>query len=124
MYTLQVKRLPVVDAGGYLVGIVSRADLLTVFDRSDEEIHSEIVNDVILRDFLIDPAVYTVAVADGVVTIKGNPETADLAPQPGGQDPVRPGRRGGRRRARLPAARAIGRGPVLLTRNSPRGRLA
>ena len=35
MYTLQVKRLPVVDAGGYLVGIVSRADLLTVFDRSD-----------------------------------------------------------------------------------------
>jgi CBS-domain-containing membrane protein len=66
MYTLQVKRLPVVDAGGYLVGIVSRAD------------HSEIVNDVILRDFLIDPAVFTVTVADGVVTIKGNPETADL----------------------------------------------
>jgi CBS-domain-containing membrane protein len=78
MYTLQVKRLPVVDAGGYLVGIVSRADLLTVFDRTDEEIHSEIVNDVILRDFLIDPAVFMVTVADGVVTIKGNPETADL----------------------------------------------
>jgi CBS-domain-containing membrane protein len=72
MYTLQVKRLPVVDAGGYLVGIVSRADLLTVFDRTDEEIHAEIVNDVILREFLIDP------VADGVVTVKGNPETAEL----------------------------------------------
>jgi CBS-domain-containing membrane protein len=78
MYTLQVKRLPVVDAGGYLVGIVSRADLLAVFDRSDEEIHSEIVNDVILREFLVDPAVFMVSVADGVVTIKGNPETADL----------------------------------------------
>ncbi len=78
MYTLQVKRLPVVDAGGYLVGIVSRADLLTVFDRTDEEIHAEIVNDVILRDFLIDPAVFMVTVADGVVTIKGNPETAAL----------------------------------------------
>ena len=78
MYTLQVKRLPVVDAGGYLVGIVSRADLLAVFDRSDEEIHAEIVNDVILRDFLIDPALFTVSVADGVVTIRGNPETADL----------------------------------------------
>jgi CBS-domain-containing membrane protein len=78
MYTLQVKRLPVVDAGGYLVGIVSRADLLTVFDRTDEEIHSEIVNDLILRDFLIDPAVFIITVADGVVTIKGNPETADL----------------------------------------------
>jgi len=83
MYTLQVKRLPVVDAGGYLVGIVSRSDLLTVFDRTDEEIHAEIVNDVILREFLVDPAVFMVSVADGVVTIKGNPETADL-----GQDLV------------------------------------
>ena len=78
MYTLQVTRLPVVDAGGYLVGIVSRSDLLTVFDRPDEEIHAEIVNDVILRDFLVDPALFTVTVADGVVTIKGAPETADL----------------------------------------------
>jgi CBS-domain-containing membrane protein len=78
MYTLQVKRLPVVDAGGYLAGIVSRADLLAVFDRTDQEIHAEIVNDVILREFLIDPAVFTVSVADGVVTIKGSPQTADL----------------------------------------------
>jgi len=78
MYTLQVKRLPVDDAGGYLVGIVSRADLLTVFDRTDEQIHAEIVNDIILRDFLVDPALFTVAVADGVVTVKGAPETADL----------------------------------------------
>jgi CBS-domain-containing membrane protein len=78
MYTLQVKRLPVVDAGGYLVGIVSRADLLTVFDRPDEEIHAEIVNDVILREFLVDPALFTVTVTDGVVTVQGAPETADL----------------------------------------------
>jgi len=78
MYTLQVKRLPVVDAGGYLVGIVSRADVLTVFDRTDEEIHAEVVNDVILREFLVDPAMFTVAVADGVVTVRGNPETAEL----------------------------------------------
>jgi len=78
MYTLQVKRLPVVDAGGYLVGIVSRSDLLTVFDRPDEEIHAEIVNEVIPRDLLVDPARFTVTVADGVVTIKGAPETADL----------------------------------------------
>jgi CBS-domain-containing membrane protein len=78
MYHLQVKRLPVVDAGGYLVGIVSRADLLTVFDRPDGEIRAEIVNDVILHELLIDPALFTVTVADGVVTIQGTPETADL----------------------------------------------
>lgn len=78
MYHLQVKRLPVVDAGGYLVGIVSRADLLTVFDRPDREIRAEIVNDVILHEFLIDPALFAVTVADGVVTIQGTPETADL----------------------------------------------
>ena len=78
MYTLQVKRLPVVDRGGYLVGIVSRADLLAVFDRTDGEIHAEIVNDVVLREFLIDPAQFMVTVADGVVTVKGNPETAEL----------------------------------------------
>jgi len=78
MYHLQVKRLPVVDAGGHLVGIVSRADLLTVFDRPDQEIRAEIVDDVILHEFLVDPAVFIVTVADGVVTITGAPETADL----------------------------------------------
>ena len=78
MYTLQVKRLPVVDAGGYLVGIVSRSDLLTVFDRTDEEIHAEIVNDIILRDFLVDPALFVVTVSEGVVTVQGNPETTEL----------------------------------------------
>jgi CBS domain-containing protein len=78
MYHLQVKRLPVVDAGGYLVGIVSRADLLTVFDRPDQEIRAEIVDDVILHEFLIDPALFMVTVADGIVTVTGAPETADL----------------------------------------------
>jgi CBS-domain-containing membrane protein len=33
MYTRKVKRLPVVDANHHLVGIVSRADVLAVFDR-------------------------------------------------------------------------------------------
>jgi CBS domain-containing protein len=77
MYHLQVKRLPVVDAGGYLVGIVSRADLLIVFDRPDQEIRAEI-DDVILHESLIDPARFMVTVSDGVVTVTGAPQTADL----------------------------------------------
>jgi CBS-domain-containing membrane protein len=78
MYTLQVKRLPVVDAGGFLTGIVSRADLLAVFDRSDAQIHAEIVNDVILHDFVIDPAVFTVTVTEGVVTVQGSLKSEDV----------------------------------------------
>ena len=38
MYTRKVKRLPVVDERGHLVGIIGRADLLSVFDRPDEDI--------------------------------------------------------------------------------------
>src|SRR5271170_6639018 len=71
MYSLQVKRLPVIDAGGCLVGIVSRADVLAVFDRPDKEILAEITDEVILHRFFIDPARFTVTVADGIVTVKG-----------------------------------------------------
>jgi CBS domain-containing protein len=78
MYTLQVKRLPVVDAGGHLIGIVSRSDVLAVFDRPDSEIFAEITDDVILHELLIDPAMFMVTVRDGVVTIQGNLESANL----------------------------------------------
>jgi len=81
MYTLQVKRLPVVDAGGCLIGIVSRSDVLAVFDRPDSEILAEITDDVILHEFLIDPAMFVVTIRDGVVTIRGNLESANLGHQ-------------------------------------------
>ena len=76
MCSLQVKRLPVVDAGGFLVGIVSRADLLAVFDRPDEEILAEIADDVIAGRFGLDPALISVSVTDGVVILAGHPEPA------------------------------------------------
>jgi CBS domain-containing protein len=78
MYTLQVKRLPVVDAGARLVGIVSRADVLAVFDRPDTEILAEITDDIILREFLLDPGRFMVSVDEGVVTLQGNLEAAVL----------------------------------------------
>jgi len=73
MYMRRVKRLPVVNATGRLVGIISRADVLSVFDRPDSEIRAEITNDVMREEFLIDPKRLTVTVKDGVVTLEGTP---------------------------------------------------
>ena len=42
----QVKRLPVVDGRGLLKGIVSRADLLKVFLRTDDDLAGEVRRDV------------------------------------------------------------------------------
>jgi CBS-domain-containing membrane protein len=78
MYTRKVKRLPVVDANGHLVGIVSRADLLAVFDRPDEEIRKEITDDIMLNQFLTDPQALHVTVENGVVTLSGIPETSSV----------------------------------------------
>jgi CBS domain-containing protein len=66
-----VKRLPVVDQEGRVIGIVSRGDLLAVFARSDEEIRSEILDDVIGHTLLLDATPYVVSVREGMVTIAG-----------------------------------------------------
>jgi CBS domain-containing protein len=78
MYTRRVKRLPVVDAIGHLVGVISRADVLAVFDRSDKEIRAEITSEVMRDEFGIDPKGVKVAVKDGVVTLAGTPGTQVL----------------------------------------------
>ena len=78
MHFMRVKRLPVVNSGGQLVGIVSRSDVLAVFDRPDEDIRTEIVDSMLLHEFLIDPRLFKVTVESGVVTMEGTPETAAL----------------------------------------------
>ena len=75
MYARRVKRLPVVDADGRLLGIVSRADLLSVYSRPDEDIRHDITRGIILDTLLCDPARFAVTVRDGIVTIEGMPET-------------------------------------------------
>jgi len=75
MYGRRVRRLPVIRADGHLIGIISRADVLSVYSRPDEEIKDEITGTVILDGFLVDPARFTVTVNDGIVTIDGKPET-------------------------------------------------
>ena len=71
-----ITRLPVVGAGGGLVGIISRSDVLSVFSRPDEEIRREITDKIIIREFRADPALVTVTVTDGVVILDSTPETA------------------------------------------------
>jgi CBS domain-containing protein len=78
MHFMRVKRLPVVNSGGQLVGIISRADVLAVFDRSDEDIRKDIVDTMLLHEFLIDSRQFRVTVDSGVVTMEGTPETAAL----------------------------------------------
>ena len=75
MYTRKVKRIPVVDADGHLAGILSRADVLAVFDRPDEDIRREVNAEVLFDQVLGDPDRLRVAVKDGVVTLGGTPET-------------------------------------------------
>jgi CBS domain-containing protein len=75
MYVRRVKRLPVVDAGNHLVGIVSRADVLAFYDRPDVEIGEEIRSDIAVCESPADAGRFDVAVADGVVTLTGRPRT-------------------------------------------------
>jgi CBS-domain-containing membrane protein len=80
MHRNEVKRLPVVDAEGRLVGIVSRADLLRGFLRDDAEIAKEIREDVIRRTLWIDPDTIRVVVREGIVTLQGQVERRSLLP--------------------------------------------
>jgi CBS domain-containing protein len=75
-----VKRLPVVDAVGRLVGVVSRVDLLKGFLRPDKELHGEIVEDVIFGDLSMGPNRFDVHVQDGVVVLQGRCERRSLIP--------------------------------------------
>jgi CBS domain-containing protein len=85
MHKRRLQRLPVVDAGGRLAGIVSRSDVLSVFRRSDEEIRREVTQDVIADGFFTDPARFTVTVHNGIVTLEGAPGSAVLGASIAGQ---------------------------------------
>ena len=80
MHDRRVKRLPVVNNAGRLVGIVSRVDVLSVFDRPDDEIRDDVVKDVIAGEFALDPRGFEVTVRAGILTITGQVESRTVAP--------------------------------------------
>ncbi|MEO3821731.1 CBS domain-containing protein [Plantactinospora sp. B24E8] len=67
----QVRRLPVIDGLGRVVGIVTRGDLLKVFLRPDADIRHDVVHGVLRRVLAVEPAQVGVEVRDGVVTLTG-----------------------------------------------------
>lgn len=78
MYDRRVKRLPVVNAAGRLLGIVSRVDVLAVFSRPDDEIRSEVIHQVLPDMGAGTPSGFSVTVADGIVTISGRPQSTQV----------------------------------------------
>jgi CBS-domain-containing membrane protein len=67
----QIKRLPVVDQESRLVGIVTRSDVLSVYERADADIRDEVTKVILDEEFGLDPDVFDAVVTSGVVTIAG-----------------------------------------------------
>jgi CBS domain-containing protein len=71
----RIKRLPVTNATGHLIGIISRPDVLSVFCHPDGTIRHEVMDEVVRGGFLVRSQPYGVVVHDGIVTLTGRPET-------------------------------------------------
>ena len=74
MVERQVNRLPVL-AGGKLAGMVSRADIVRAFTRSDGEIWEELCNDIIPTKLWISPEELDITVTGGNVKVTGHVAT-------------------------------------------------
>lgn len=73
-----VKRLPVIDELGRLAGIVTRSDLLRVYQRPDGEVRDDIVEGVLRRSLWIDTGKVAVDVTGGVARLTGQLDTRSL----------------------------------------------
>jgi hypothetical protein len=70
----------VVDETGHLEGIVSRADLLKVFLRNDENTAEEVRREVVSYLFPTPASAVLVEVRDGLVTLGGRVRDTSLLP--------------------------------------------
>jgi CBS-domain-containing membrane protein len=78
MQDRRLKRLPVVDDGGKLVGIVSRVDVLSVYERPDSVIEAD-VQRIIGAEFALKPEAIRVTVTAGIVTLTGTVDRRETA---------------------------------------------
>lgn len=79
MVVNDVNRLPVTDADGKSLGIISRLDVVAAFTRPDEIIEDEINEDLLRRVLFVDPDDITVQVSNGVATFSGEIGTRNEA---------------------------------------------
>jgi CBS domain-containing protein len=70
MLERRINRLPVVEHG-CLVGIVTRADLIRAYVRTDAELAHTIREEILWRTLMLDPATFVVQVEDGVAHVSG-----------------------------------------------------
>ena len=76
----RIKRLPVVDHHGRLIGIVTRGDVLRQYLRDDEEIRREVIDDVLVRTLWIDATDLSITVDRGVVALAGTLDRRSTIP--------------------------------------------
>lgn len=70
MVSRGINRLPVTE-DGFLVGIITRADLVRAFVRTDEELAETIRQEILLGAMSLDPVLFDVNVTGGVARIRG-----------------------------------------------------
>jgi len=78
MIQRKVNRLPVTE-DGRLVGIVTRADVVRTFARTDDDLAAAIRSEVLVHALWLDPDQFAVDVVDGVATIRGTVERRSMA---------------------------------------------
>jgi CBS domain-containing protein len=82
MIDLSVNRLPVIE-DRELVGIVTRADIVRAFTRTDAQIADEIRGEILEQTLWVEPGMVTMQVVDGAVLLAGEVESeadAELLP--------------------------------------------
>lgn len=79
MIERRVNRLPVVGPDGALLGIVTRADIVRAFTRTDPDIERVVREEILKRALWIEPYELKIHVTDGIVAIRGTVDRRSTA---------------------------------------------